>query len=227
VKRIDLNADVGEGFDDAALMPSLTSANVAAGGHAGDDAGIARTVALARAHGVAVGAHPSYPDREGAGRRPMELSAAELEATLREQLARVRRAAGALAHVKLHGALYHRAAESLDVARAVVRALDRGAVVVAQPGAAVLEAAREAGLKVATEAFADRAYEPGGKLRSRALPGALVTDPAAAAAQAVRLAPGVQTLCVHSDTPGAAAIAAAVRAALEQAGWRVAALGEP
>ncbi len=224
MKRVDLNADVGEGFDDAALMPFITSVNVAAGAHAGDDASIARAVALARAHGVCVGAHPSYPDRAGLGREPMALGDAALEQTLREQLARVRRAAGALTHVKLHGALYHRAAESLEVARVVVRALDREAVVVAPPGAALLAAARDAGLRVATEAFADRAYEPDGRLRSRALPGALLTDPAAAAAQAVRLAGGVQTLCVHSDTPGAAAIAAAVRRALEEAGFQVASL---
>ena len=222
MKRIDLNADVGEGWDDPALMPFLSSANVAAGGHAGDDESIARTVALARRHGVAIGAHPSYPDREGFGRTVLPLTDAELEQTLREQLDRVRRAAGALHHVKLHGALYHQAAKSPQVARLVVRALGPAEVVVAPPGAVLLDVARAAGLAVALEGFADRVYEPDGSLRARALPGALITDPDLAASQALRLAPDVQTLCVHSDTPGAAALAAAVRARLEAAGFTLA-----
>lgn len=222
MKRIDLNADVGEGWDDAALMPFLSSANVAAGGHAGDDESIARTVALARGHGVAVGAHPSYPDRAGFGRAVLPLTDAELEQTLREQLDRVRRAAGALHHVKLHGALYHQAAKSPGVARVVVRALAPTDVVVAPPGAVLLDVARAAGLAVALEGFADRVYEPDGSLRARSLPGALITDPDVAAEQALRLAPAVQTLCVHSDTPGSAALAAAVRARLEAAGFTLA-----
>lgn len=222
MKRIDLNADVGEGCDDAALMPFLTSANVAAGGHTGDDETIARTVALAQQHGVAVGAHPSYPDRVQFGRVAMQLEPDVLTRAIAEQLQRVRRIAGALHHVKLHGALYHRAAESLDVATAVLRAFDEHMLVVGPPGALLLKLAREAGHDTAVEAFADRAYEPDGKLRARSLPGALITRPEEAAAQALKLAPTAQTLCVHSDTPNAAEIAAAVRAQLKREGFQLA-----
>lgn len=226
-KAIDLNADVGEGFDDAALMPQLTSVNVAAGGHAGDDASIAHTVALARTHGVAIGAHPSYPDREGFGRAAMELSAEALEATLVEQISRVQRAAGNLRHVKPHGALYHRANASRDVALVIamaVKRVDPALVLVAQAGSLLLEVARDAGLKTVGEAFADRRYGADGTLVPRSAGvAALITDPSLAAEQAVQLAArdGVQMICVHSDTEGAAAIAAEVRKRLVVAGYAV------
>ena len=226
MRTIDLNADVGEGFDDAALVPLLSSVNVAAGGHAGDDASIARTVALARAHGVAVGAHPSYPDREGFGRRPMELSPQALEDALFEQIERVRRAAVHLRHVKPHGALYHRASESPEVAAAflaAVRRVDERLVVVAQAGSRLLELARAQQLSTSAEAFADRGYADDGSLLPRAAAGAVLTDPARAAEQALRLVEraDVQTLCVHSDTPGAVAVATAVRQQLIAAGYQV------
>lgn len=226
MRSIDLNADVGEGFDDAALMPLLSSANVAAGGHAGDDATISRTVALARAHGVAVGAHPSYPDRAHFGRGAMELRPEALEVSLLEQIDRVLRAAGTLHHVKLHGALYHRASEDSDVAHALlaaIRRVDPKLLLVAQAGSRLIDLAQAQGIRTSAEAFADRGYAPDGTLLPRGQAGALVTDPAAAARQALELAalPDVQSLCVHSDTPGAAALAAEVRKQLLAAGYTV------
>jgi UPF0271 protein len=248
---IDLNADVGEGFgpwpmgDDEGLIPVVSSVNVACGFHAGDPVVIARTIGVALRAGVAVGAHPGYPDLAGFGRREMELSADELETALVYQIGAVEalaRAAGTeLRHVKPHGALYNRAARDPEtaviVARAV-RAVSADLVLVGLTGSASLDAGRAAGLGVAAEAFADRAYEPNGSLRSRRLDGALIGDPAAAAARAVRLVVDgeveatdgsllrldADTLCIHGDTPGAAVIARAVRAALQAAGVAIAPL---
>jgi len=249
--RIDLNADVGEGFgpwpmgDDAGLIPLVSSVSVACGFHAGDPAGIARTIALAVAAGAAIGAHPGYPDLAGFGRREMELARDELEAAIVYQVgavAALARAGGAeLRHVKPHGALYNRSARDAATAESVaraVRSVSADLVLVGLAGSVSLQASRAAGLSVAAEAFADRAYEADGSLRSRRLPGALVTDPAEAAARAVRLAVDgeietadgtlirveADTLCIHGDTPGAAGIARAVRAALESAGVAVAPL---
>ncbi len=239
--RIDLNADVGEGLpDDEAILACVTSANVACGAHAGDAATIARTIALAARHGVAVGAHPGYPDREGFGRHELGLTPAAIERLVAEQVAVLLAACEAadvpLAHVKAHGALYNRAARDPDVAAAVARgvaAVAPDAVLVVLAGSVAVAAARAAGLAVAEEAFADRAYEADGSLRSRALPGAVLDSPAAAAAQAVAIARGAiplaeagggelvvraDTVCVHGDLPGAAARAVAVRAALIAAG---------
>jgi UPF0271 protein len=249
--RIDLNADVGEGFgpwtmgDDAGLIPLVSSVNVACGFHAGDPAGIARTVAQAVQAGAAIGAHPGYPDLVGFGRRHMDLNSEELEAAIVYQVgavATLTRAHGAqLRHVKPHGALYNRSARDPDTAESIaraVRSVSTDLVLVGLAGSVSLEAGRAAGLAVAAEAFADRAYEADGSLRSRRLAGALVTDPAEAAARAVRLATGgeiaaadgttlridADTLSIHGDTPGAAGIARAVRAALESAGVAVAPL---
>ena len=232
---IDLNADLGEDPRaptlDAALLDVVTSANVACGGHAGDAETMRAVVRLARERGVAVGAHPSYPDREGFGREPMDLPAEELEAAVGAQIAdlgNIARAEGVeLTHVKPHGALYHAAASRPSVAHAVARAAarwSRDLVLVGPAGSAALGVWRAQGFRTAGEGFADRRYEPDGSLRPRSRPGALVTDPAEAASQAVALAHAgtVQTLCVHGDTPGAAAIARAVRAALERAGVRLA-----
>ena len=248
---IDLNADVGEGFgpwpmgDDAGLIPLVSSVNVACGFHAGDPTGIARTIALAVAAGAAVGAHPGYPDLVGFGRREMDLAPDELEAAIVYQVgavAALARAAGTeLRHVKPHGALYNRAARYAATAEAVaraVRSVSADLVLVGLAGSISLDAGRAAGLDVAAEAFVDRAYEPDGSLRSRRLPGALVTHPAHAAARAVRLATTgeaettggstlhieADTLCLHGDTPGAADIARAVRRALESAGVTIAPL---
>ena len=248
VARIDLNADVGESLGpwpmgaDAALIGLVTSVNVACGFHAGDPLTILRTVRLALAAGVAIGAHPGYPDLVGFGRRDMALTADELEAAVLYQVAAlagiVRAEGGRLAHVKPHGALYNHAAidptTAESIARAVAR-LDPELRLVGPPGSALIAAGIATGLACLSEGFADRAYEADGSLRSRRLPGALLQDPAVAAAQAVRIATegrtttsdgttielAVATLCIHGDTPGAAAIATAVREALANAGVAV------
>jgi 5-oxoprolinase (ATP-hydrolysing) subunit A len=246
--RIDLNADMGESVgpwsmgDDAALVRLVTSVNVACGFHAGDPVTIRRTVRLALDAGALVGAHPGYPDLVGFGRRAMDLDPEELEAAVLYQVAAldgiVRAEGGRLAHVKPHGALYHRAAADGATAAAVVAAvarIDDRLRLVGPAGSTLLVAAAERGLRTTREAFADRAYEPDGRLRGRNLPGALHTEPSAAAVQAVSIArDGVvlaadgsplpmeaDTLCIHGDTPGAAAIARAVRGALLGAGIAV------
>jgi UPF0271 protein len=234
--RIELNCDVGEGQgglaagQDAALIPLVSAINVACGAHAGDAAIIRQTIELARQAGAMIGAHPSYPDRAGFGRVHLEMTPAALEESLVEQVRAVAAAAHELGcplrHVKVHGALYNEAATDAELAEVVVRAIARapGAmIVVGPPGSRLLEAAEAAGLRTMAEGFADRAYEPDGSLRSRALPGAVHTDPLQAARQAVDLVASgrVQTICIHGDTPGAPTIAAAVRAALVAAGHDV------
>jgi UPF0271 protein len=245
--QIDLNADVGESFgawslgEDEALIPLVSSVNVAAGLHAGDPQTIQRTIAIAAQHGVAVGAHPGYPDLAGFGRRAMALSPAEIEASVLYQVGAVAafaRAAGVeLRHVKAHGALYNRAATDPMAAAAIARAVARfspAVRLVGLAGSPMVDAGREVGLVVVEEAFADRAYEADGTLRSRSLPGAVLDDPGAAAAQAVAIVRGelraidgtpiavrAGTLCVHGDLAGAAARAGAVRAALLAAGIEI------
>jgi UPF0271 protein len=250
--RIDLNADVGESIgpwpmgDDERLIPLVSSVNVACGAHAGDPLTIERTIQLALDHGVAVGAHPGYPDLVGFGRRDLDMTADELLASIVYQVGAVgavARSLGAvLRHVKPHGALYNRAARDPDVAGTVAAAIKRVSaelVLVGLAGSALLEAGRAAGLPVAAEAFADRAYEADGSLRSRRLDGAILATPAAAASQAVTIARDgrvtahdgspvdvrADTICVHGDTPGAVAYATAIRAALGAEGVTIAALG--
>ena len=224
--RMDLNCDLGELDDaahEAALMEYITSANIACGGHAGDEGTMERTARLALARGVRIGAHPSYPDRAHFGRTAMALSAAEIEATVREQIARldavVRKLGGQITHVKAHGALYNVAGRDEETARAIGRAVagwNRAAILFGLLGSPSLEIWREQGLPVAAEAFADRRYEPDGSLRSRQFADALITDPREAAAQAARFARDgkAQTLCVHGDTPGAVEILKACRTAI-------------
>jgi UPF0271 protein len=229
--RIDLNCDMGEGAgDDEALLAVVTSANIACGVHAGDAQTMTRTIKSALAHGVAVGAHPSYPDREGFGRRSMALAPAQAERIVADQIETLAAIAQAnhakLVHVKPHGALYNDAARDRDLADAIaggVKRVDPDLVLVGLAGSKLIDAARDAGLRSAAEGFCDRAYEPDGSLMSRSKPGAVYIDPEQAARQAVGLAKSgkVQTLCIHGDTPGAAAIARAVRAALEAAGIAV------
>lgn len=226
---VDLNCDLGELEDPAhaaALMESITSANIACGGHAGDESTMERTVRLALARGVRIGAHPSYPDRAHFGRREMTMSSAEIEATVGGQIERLERVAHKLGaritHVKAHGALYNVAARDPEVARAVgaaVKQWNPHTTIFGLAGSPCLRLWREIGLETAAEAFADRRYEPDGTLRSRQFPDALITDPTEAAAQAVRFARAgiAQTLCVHGDTPGAVEIARACRQALERA----------
>jgi 5-oxoprolinase (ATP-hydrolysing) subunit A len=249
--RIDLNADVGESLgpwqmgDDAHLIPFVTSVNVACGLHAGDPLTIQRTVAMAIAHGVAIGAHPGYPDLVGFGRRDMDMTTDELEAAVIYQVGAVGafcRAAGSeLRHVKPHGALYNRAARDSTIARIVaraVRSVSADLVLVGLCGSALLDAGRAEGLAVAAEAFADRAYEPDGSLRSRRLPGAILPTADSAARQAVGIARDgrvraydgtrielrADTICIHGDTLDAVAYAREVRAALEAAAIHVTAV---
>lgn len=240
IREIDLNCDAGESFglwpmgDDAALIPLMTSVNIACGAHAGDPLVMRRTLLLAKQHNVSVGAHPGYPDLHGFGRRPMPLAPDEVEAWTLAQLgaldAMARGAGIVLRHVKPHGALYNTAADDATQAAAIVQALrafNPELALVARAGSSMVAVARAAGLRVAEEAFADRGYDATGRLLPRWHPGALLDNPADAAKRALALlqtsrlavAHGVslamqpQTLCVHSDTRGAVAIAEAVRAA--------------
>ncbi|MGA2197902.1 MAG: 5-oxoprolinase subunit PxpA [Bryobacteraceae bacterium] len=223
---IDLNCDMGELDDaahEAALMEHITSANIACGGHAGDEGTMERTVRLALERKIRIGAHPGYPDRANFGRLEMALTEEEIELTVCAQIERldavVRRLGGITVHVKPHGALYNAAVRNQDVARAIGRGVarwNRGVRVFGLAGSSMLEVWRGMGLAVAGEGFADRRYEPDGSLRSRRFPDALITDPQAAAAQALRLARSgaVETICVHGDTPGAVEILKACREAL-------------
>jgi UPF0271 protein len=252
--RIDLNCDLGESFgawtmgNDDEVMRSITSANIACGFHAGDPAVMRRTLRLARAHDVAVGAHPGFPDLVGFGRRDLAASPQETEDLVLYQLAALGGMAaaegGRLQHVKAHGALYNMAARDARLARAIAGAVaqyDATLILFGLPGSALLDAGRRAGLRVAAEAFADRAYARDGSLVSRRQAGAVVTDPEEVVARAVRMVrdrvvrtiDGVdipidaQTLCVHGDTQGAALLTARIRQALSKAGVEVRAAGQP
>ena len=243
---IDLNADVGEGMDDAALMPFVTSANVACGLHAGDATVMDGTVSLALANGVRVGAHPGYPDRQHFGRLPVEMPADEVENLVLYQVAAldgfVRSRGGTLTHVKPHGALYHCGAEFPDVARAIAEGVRRfrpSLVLVGAAASMLIEAGRDAGLAVAEEAFADRRYLPDGSTVPRGDARALITDPDEAAEQSIllardrvaiaadgtRVAVRADTLCLHGDTPGAEKIARRIHERFRAEGIRIAPLG--
>ena len=246
--RIDLNADVGESFgayrygDDDGVLPSVSSANIACGFHAGDPSVMRSTVQLARRHGVAIGAHPGFQDLAGFGRREMHLPTAELESLVAYQigaLAAIAAAEGArLSHVKPHGALYNMAAQDVAMADAIaraVRAVDGSLVLFGLSGSQLVAAGERAGLRVASEVFADRAYRADGSLAPRSTPGAVLTDATEVARRAVTMASRqtvaaldgtsvslkADTVCVHGDTPGAAVLARAVRSALAAAGIEV------
>ena len=225
---IDLNCDLGELEDAAhaaALMESITSANIACGGHAGDEETMERTARLALARGVRIGAHPSSPDRANFGRLEMDMPAAAIETTMREQIDRleavVAKLGARITHVKPHGALYNVAARNVEVARAIGSAVARWnaqATIFGLAGSKALDVWRGMGLRVAAEAFADRRYEPDGSLRSRQFADALITDPQEAARQALRFAREgtAQTICVHGDTPHAEEIAKVCKQVLEK-----------
>jgi UPF0271 protein len=241
MQSIDLNCDLGEGVgDDAALMPLVTSANIAAGFHAGDPGTIRATVALAASHGVAIGAHPSLPDRDGFGRRPLPVTPVEAYDLVMYQAGAIEafaRAAGTrLHHVKAHGALYNMAARDAALAEALARAArELGVVLYAQAGTAMTAAAGAMGVAAVAEVFADRTYQADGTLTPRSHPAAVITDVAAAVGQALRMVqerrvrsldgtdvpvdPG--TICLHGDQPGAAAFAVALRAAFAARGIAV------
>jgi UPF0271 protein len=246
VRTVDLNADVGEYHGEEeyaverALLGLVTSAHVACGGHAGDESSMHATVAAAVTHSVRVGAHPSYPDRAGFGRRVMAMPADQLAVSLREQigaLAEVAAACGTTVRsVKAHGALYAEVARGEAAYAALLGAMRScsgpDTALVLPAGAPAVRVAWDAGVPVLEEGFCDRAYTADGGLLARDEPGAVHDDPARAAAQAVGLARDgtvavaggrmlhrhVDTLCLHSDTPGVVALAAAVRDALERAG---------
>jgi UPF0271 protein len=250
-KTIDLNADVGESFgvyqlgNDEALLRHVTSANVACGLHAGDPGVMRRTVKLALALGVAVGAHPGFPDIQGFGRREISMGSQEVEDLVLFQvgaLAGIAVAEGTrVRHVKPHGALYNMAAKDDRLASAVaagVAAFDRSLVLVGPPNSALLAAGTARGLKVASEAFADRAYRSDGSLVPRHMAGAVIDDPEAMVQRAIRMARAneviaidgskltirAETICVHGDTPRAASTAGLLRQGLLDAGITLAAL---
>ena len=245
---IDLNCDMGESYGrwtlgaDEAVMPYISTANVACGFHGGDPHVIRKTVALAGKHGVAVGAHPGLPDLMGFGRRVMDVTPAELKDYFCYQIGAVRefcRAAGAeLQHVKPHGILYTMAETQEAIAQAIGEAAREGGerLILMTLASGKYDAhCRKMGVRVASEGFADRAYEVDGTLVSRKKAGALITDPERAAAQAVRMASegkvrtidgvdidvSIQTICCHGDTPGADRIVRTVREGLEKAGIQV------
>lgn len=246
--RIDLNCDMGESFGrwelgaDAAIMPHISSANIACGAHAGDTTVMRRTLQLAVQHGVSCGAHPGFADIAGFGRREIPVTPAEAGDLVLYQLGAISAIAASegvrLRHVKAHGALYNMAARTPALADAIASAIatfDRSLVFFGLAGSCMLDAGRAAGLAVAAEGFADRAYEPDGSLTTRSIGGAVIHDVRVVVARAVRMATEgrvqardgaeidlrVDTICVHGDTPGADRLAAALRAGLEEAGIRV------
>ncbi len=250
--RIDLNGDVGEATSsraaeqDSALMSQISSANVACGFHAGNPGVMRATVILAREHGVAVGAHPGFPDPGGFGRRELQFSPFDVEDFVAYQIGALAAIAATegvrLQHIKPHGALFNMAVRSATLADAIARAavvIDRSLFLVGLPGSEIVAAGKRAGLRTASEGYADRAYQPDGTLVSRGQLNAVIDDPDRVVPRAVRMvrdreveaADGrcvplmIDTLCVHGDTPGAADLAARIRVALDDAGVEVKAMG--
>jgi UPF0271 protein len=253
MKRIDLNCDMGEVPEAIAdgtqeeLLRSITSANVACGGHAGDEQTMRITIEQALRHGVAIGAHPGYADRGNFGRLELKIPAQDVADSVFEQvraLAKIAESCGAeVVHVKPHGALYNQAVRNRELAQAIadgVARWRRDVVLVGLAGSLMLDIFREARFAVAAEAFADRRYEPDGTLRSRKFEDALIRDPEMAARQALgmverglvtasdgsEVALEPKTICIHGDTPGATRIAAEVARALRASGINLAGLLE-
>lgn len=245
MKSIDLNCDMGEMQEaiangaQEALMPFLTSVNIACGGHAGDEGTMAATVEQALRWKLAIGAHPGYADRTNFGRIELDVALEAVSESVLQQVQALAEVAAqfnvSLTHVKPHGALYNQAVRDRALAAAIARGVARwstSVVLVGLAGSPMLEVFREAGFAAAAEAFADRRYEPDGALRSRKFADALIRDPEAAARQAIsiarhgtaiasdgsEIAVSAQTICIHSDTPGAIQIAKAVADGLRQAG---------
>jgi UPF0271 protein len=243
MRAIDLNADMGEYADEAqraveaALTPLISSCSIACGGHAGDEKTMRETARRAKAYGVSVGAHPSYPDRKGFGRRSRTIAADELAESLRAQIAALKSILDAegvtLAHVKPHGALYNDAARDIALAR-IVAQVACDAILVGPPQSMLERAAKELNAEFAVEGFVDRLYLKSGALAPRSQPGGVIEDIAARTHQALAIARGepvaaadgeltlaVKTLCIHSDSPGAVETARAVRAGLEADGFAI------
>jgi UPF0271 protein len=243
--RIDLNSDMGERPEalrdgsEEELMRYVSSANIACGGHAGDDSTMDAVVSIAKRYGVSVGAHPSFPDRENFGRLEMKLRPEEIEQCVFDQVRRLAELAKLqhveLRHVKPHGALYNVAVLDVRIAEAIAKGVekyDKSLTLFGLAGSRMIDVWQDLGMRIAREAFADRSYEADGSLRSRKFHGALITDPSEAAQRAVLIArEGVvkavdgtmlsvcaDTICIHSDTPNSTRIAEAVRRALEKAG---------
>ena len=243
---VDLNGDVGEGVaQEEALIPFLTSVNIACGGHAGDERSMTEAVRRGLNAGAAIGAHPSYPDREQFGRREMAATPSLVQGWLEEQIGQLRsvaeRAGVRLRHVKPHGALYNAAARDRLLAEAIVEAvagIDKALLLVALAGGELAAAGWRGGLRVAAEGFVDRAYLTDGRLAMRGTPGALIENEETAIEQALRLArgesistldgglvcPRVDTLCIHGDGPNAVVFARRLRVRLKEEGIEVRAL---
>jgi UPF0271 protein len=241
--RIDLNCDLGEGAGhDAELMPLITSANIACGAHAGDAATMRATVELALRHGVAIGAHPGFADRENFGRRELPISPTDAFALVVQQagalIVEARRQGGDVAHVKLHGALYNMAARDRALATAVAEAvhfLGTRLLIFVLAGSELSRVARAMGLRVAEEVFADRTYQPDGSLTPRTQPNAMITEESASVAQVLRMvregkvratngadvAIAADTVCLHGDGAHAVEFARRLRAELAAAGVEV------
>jgi len=245
---VDLNCDLGEGFgdwrmgDDAAMLGIVSTVNVACGFHAGDPQIMADTFAAAKKAGVAIGAHTAYPDLQGFGRRPLPYSPREIERLVAYQLGAAMGVAALaghrITHVKAHGSLGNRATEDVSAAEAIARAtksVDRGLVILAIAGTEIERAAERLGVKAIREIFADRAYTTKGNLVPRSQPGAVIHDAKLAAQRVLamlkagaiiaddgtKIPTGIDSICVHGDTPGAVAMAASVRQALSEAGYTV------
>ena len=241
--HIDLNCDMGEipaqiadGTQES-LMRSITSVNIACGGHAGDDSTMRTTIEQALRWNLTIGAHPGYPDRANFGRVTMNLPLDQIEQTIFDQVRALADVAAtfatAIVHVKPHGAIYNDAVNRPDLARAIANGVARfstDVVLVGLAGSSMLDVFRDAGFRAAAEAFADRLYEPDGTLRSRKFDDALIRDPQKAGEQALRIARkrgvissngstvpiNAETICIHGDTPGAPKIADAVARALQE-----------
>jgi UPF0271 protein len=254
--RVDVNTDTGEAFgrwkicDDESLLPYVSSANVACGAHAGDPLVMESITAACARHGVGIGAHPGFPDLQGFGRREMRMSPGEIEAFIMYQVGALRVFAEhygkTLTHVKPHGALYNMASVDEAIAKAVARGVARSTrkgetlVLVGLANSLMVDAAKKAGIPVASEGFCDRGYTSDGNLAKRGAPGALISDVREVAKQAVemvtegkvtaldgtRVSLKVDTICIHSDTPGALQIAACVNSALKEAGVEITGIRE-
>ena len=250
--RMDINCDMGESFGvyklgrDAEVMGYISSANIACAWHAGDPVVMEQTVRMAKEKGVAVGAHPGYPDLMGFGRRRMDLTLPEIEAYLLYQLGALGAFARAyglpLQHLKAHGALGNLAFVDLEVSKALARAaarLDKNLILVALAGTVMVQAAKEIGVRYVEEVYADRVYNPDGTLQSRKIPGSVIHDPEKAARQALtivregyviahdgtRVPVKPETLCVHGDTPTAIVILQKIREELQKASIAVSPMG--
>jgi len=239
---VDLNCDLGEGAGhDAELMPLITSANIACGAHAGDEATMRATVALAQKHGVAIGAHPGFADRANFGRRELSVSPDEVHELVLSQVRKLQRL-GTVRHVKPHGALYNMAARDLDLARAVVDAIyetDPRLILFGLAGSHLVAVAEACGLPVVSEVFADRTYQADGSLTSRTHPHAMITDESAAVAQVLRMvregkvratdgtdvAIKADTVCLHGDGARPVEFARKLRQELAAAGVEIKAIG--